>query len=123
MSYRGPMLGRFTVRPSNDGDGTYGVWDGAVNGWRASGLADSVTAERMKADLDLQFDAHGPRPAKGVRLVNPAKPVEHPSGWLSGVLDAWIFEDGQWFGRVRGADGHMAWIPGNVLRPGSQEAP
>jgi hypothetical protein len=57
------MLGRFTVRPSNDGDGTYGVWDGAVNGWRASGLTDSATAEQIEVDLDLQFDAHGPRPA------------------------------------------------------------
>jgi hypothetical protein len=116
------MLGRFTVRPSNDGNGTYGVWDGAVNGWRASGLTDAATAERMKVDLDLQFDAHGPRPANSVRLVAPAKSVERPSGWISGVLDAWIFEDGQWLGRVRDADGYMTWVPGSVLRPGNQEA-
>jgi hypothetical protein len=32
----GSMLGRFTVRPSETDDGTYGVWDGAVNGWRAT---------------------------------------------------------------------------------------
>ena len=30
------MLGRFTVRPSNEGDDTFGVWDGAVNGWRVT---------------------------------------------------------------------------------------
>jgi hypothetical protein len=30
------MLGRFTVRPSDDGSGRFGVWDGAVNGWRAN---------------------------------------------------------------------------------------
>lgn len=31
------MFGRFTVRQADDGN-TYGVWDGAVNGWRATGF-------------------------------------------------------------------------------------
>ncbi|MEV6286053.1 hypothetical protein [Kribbella sp. NPDC051770] len=110
------MLGRFTVRPSNDGDGTYGVWDGAVNGWRASGLASDLEAERMKADLDLQFNAHGPRPATEVRVVNPATPVQYAADWRPGELDAWVLDAGEWLGRVRAPDGHITWIPGTALR-------
>jgi hypothetical protein len=111
------MLGRFTVRPSNDGDGTYGVWDGAVNGWRASGLTDADTAEQMKADLDLQYNAHGPRPAVDVRRADPAKPVRIATDWKPGELDAWIRENGQWLGRVRDLEGHITWVPAADLRP------
>ncbi|GAB2605250.1 hypothetical protein GCM10027269_71670 [Kribbella endophytica] len=123
MSYGGPMLGRFTVRPSNDGDGTYGVWDGAVNGWRASGLVDAATAELMKSDLDLQYNAHGPRPAGDVRRADPVEPVLFAVGWEPGELDAWVREKGQWLGRVRGHDGHIQWIPAADLRRGGEDAP
>ncbi|ONI67603.1 hypothetical protein BWI15_31360 [Kribbella sp. ALI-6-A] len=68
------MLGRFFVRPSANGDGTFGVWDGAVNGWRGNGLTEHA-ASQVKADLDVQFNAHGPRPARDVRQIDPARPV------------------------------------------------
>jgi hypothetical protein len=60
------MLGRFTVRPSDDGSGGFRVWDGAVNGWRATGLDDEEKANELATDLDVQYDAHGPRaPGRG----------------------------------------------------------
>jgi hypothetical protein len=116
------MLGRFTVRPSAEGDGTFGVWDGAVNGWSVSNL-DAAAAEQMKTDLDLQFNAHGPRPADEIRSVDPAQPVEHLVAWEPGNLDAWIRDGGHWLGRVRDRDGHVAWIPQSDLRPAGQETP
>ncbi|WP_433020067.1 hypothetical protein [Kribbella sp. CA-294648] len=116
------MLGRFTVRPSDDGSSTFGVWDGAVNGWRVTNL-DRAAAEQMKTDLDLQFNAHGPRPASDIRSVAPPQSVELVTAWEPGELDAWIRDDGQWLGRVRDRDGYIAWIPQSDLRPAGQETP
>jgi hypothetical protein len=65
------MLGRFTVGPSDDGSGGFGVWDGAVNGWRATGLENEEEANELATDLDVQYDAHGPRAADKVRHVRP----------------------------------------------------
>jgi hypothetical protein len=44
------MLGRFTVRPANDGSGSFGVWDSAVRGWRATDLTEQQ-AHATAADL------------------------------------------------------------------------
>ncbi|ONI79061.1 hypothetical protein BWI15_00345 [Kribbella sp. ALI-6-A] len=115
------MLGRFTVRPATGDDGPFAVWDNAVNGWRATGL-DEVAAEEMKADLDLQYDAHGPRPAGDVRRAEPARPVQY-ADWHPGELDAWIRDGGQWLGRVRDRDGRVSWIPASDLRPAGQDSP
>lgn len=116
------MLGRFTVRQSDASSGTFGVWDGAVNGWRATNL-DQAAAERMKTDLDLQFNAHGPRPASDIRSVDPPQPVDHLTAWEPGELDAWIRDSGQWLGRVRDRGGRVAWIPQSDLRPAGHETP
>jgi hypothetical protein len=77
------MLGRFTVRPSDDGSNRFGVWDGAVNGWRAIGIDDEAEAHRIASDLDIQYDAHGPRPADAIRKVDPAQPVQRAQ-WQNG---------------------------------------
>ncbi|MEV8378804.1 hypothetical protein AB0P21_39060 [Kribbella sp. NPDC056861] len=98
----------------------WGAWDGAVNGWRVTNL-ERAAAEQLKTDLDLQFNAHGPRPADEVRTVDPAQRVEHLTAWESGELDAWVRDGGQWLGRVR--DGHIAWIPQDNLRQAAPEAP
>lgn len=116
------MLERFTVRLSDDGSGTFGVWDNAVNSWRVTNL-DLAAAEQTKADLDLQFDAHGPRPPDNIRTVDPPQPVDCLVAWERGELDAWIRDGGQWFGRVRDRNGHVTWIPQSDLRPASQETP
>jgi len=55
------MFGRFKVRPDTEA-GLYGVWDGGSNGWRGRGLLEAA-AHQLAADLELQYDAHGPRPA------------------------------------------------------------
>ena len=110
------MLGRFTVRPSDDGSGRFGVWDGAVNGWRATGIDDETAAQELASELDVQYDAHGPRPADAVRRVDPAQPVQRAE-WSSGELDVWIRHNGEWLGRFRDRDGRVKWIPGSELRP------
>ena len=110
------MLGRFTVRPSDDGSNRFGVWDGAVNGWRAIDIDDETEAHRIASDLDVQYDAHGPRPADAVRKEDPAQPVQRAE-WTTGELDVWIRDNGEWLGRFCDKDGRVAWIPGSDLRP------
>jgi hypothetical protein len=110
------MLGRFTVRPADDGSEGFGVWDGAVNGWRAFGITTEKEAHKVASDLDVQYDAHGPRPADAVRRVEPAQRVQRAE-WSTGELDYWIRDNGEWLGRVRYEDGRIVWIPGSDLRP------
>jgi hypothetical protein len=74
----------------------------------------------MAADLDVQYDAHGPRPAAAVHWVKPAKRVKWAE-WHNGELDVWIRDHDQWLGRVRDLDGNISWIRGPDLRP--EDAP
>jgi hypothetical protein len=111
------MLGRFTVRPAGDGSARFGVWDSAVSGWRATDLTeqqDHATA----VDLDVQYDAHGPRPAASVRRVEPAQQVQSAE-WHDGG-HVWIRDNCERLGRVRDRDG--TWVPGPDLRPTDQTA-
>ena len=110
------MPGRFMVRPSDDGTNRFGVWDGAVNGWRATGIDTEAEAREISFGLDVQYDAHGPRPADAIRKVDPALPVLRAS-WTTGELDIWIRDKGSWLGRFRDETGHVDWVPGNDLRP------
>ncbi|MEJ1105688.1 MULTISPECIES: hypothetical protein [unclassified Kribbella] len=109
--------GRFNVR-SGDGDEDWLVWDNAANGNRGSGLSEQA-ANRLAADLELQYDVYGPRSPDQVRRVDPPKPVE--KAWQpAGFLDAWIFEQGTWIGRVRGPGDTFTWIPQVELRQAEQ---
>lgn len=110
------MLGRFTVRLFDDDSGRFGVWDGAVNGWRARAIDDEKEARRIASDLDVQYDAHGPRLPEAVRRVDPAQPVQRAE-WSTGELDVWICDSGEWLGRFRDSDGQITWVPGRDLRP------
>ncbi|HZX06006.1 hypothetical protein [Kribbella sp.] len=110
------MFGRFTVRPSDDGSNRFGVWDGAVNGWRATGIDGEARARELAFDLDMQYDAHGPRAADDVRRIEPGQPVERAT-WSTGDLEGWIRDNGEWIGKFRGKDGELAWVPGKNLRP------
>jgi hypothetical protein len=110
------MLGRFTVRPSDDGSNRFGVWDGAVNGWRATGIDGEAQARELAFDLDVQYDAHGPRAADAVRRIDPSQPVRRAT-WSTGELEVWIRHNGEWLGKFRDENGELAWVPGGDLRP------
>jgi hypothetical protein len=110
------MFGRFKVRPYGDG---YGVWDGAANGWRSGQLSES-DARDLAGDLDLQYDEHGPRAADSVRRIEPAQHVQRATWESVGVLDTWVRHRGQWWGRIRAADGQVAWVLAADLRPVDQ---
>jgi YD repeat-containing protein len=72
-------------------------------------------AHDQAAELELQYDAHGYRSAETVQRVDSPVPVER--AWkVAGVLDAWVRENGEWIGRVRGADGRIVWIRGAEVR-------
>jgi hypothetical protein len=108
------MVGRFNARPGASGaEGNWMIWDNAANGQRGSGLS-RTEAEDQAAELELQYDAHGYRDPATVRRVDPPVPVE--AFQPAGTLDAWVFEKGEWIGRVRNGDDRFAWIRQADLR-------
>ncbi|HWD83247.1 MAG TPA: hypothetical protein VG497_30315 [Kribbella sp.] len=108
------MVGRFNAREGAGGDTGWTVFDNAANGNRGSGLSEDA-AYRLAADLELQYDVYGPRNPDHVRRVDPPVPVE--KAWVPvGFVDAWVFEQGTWIGRVKDHNGRYTWIPGIELR-------
>jgi hypothetical protein len=93
------------------------VWDGASNGWRGCGLGEAA-AHQLAADLELQYDAHGPRDESTVRRLESPQEVDRATWEPGGLLDAWIFSrrDGGWVGWVRSVDGTISWLPSSELR-------
>jgi hypothetical protein len=110
------MVWRFTVRPTGDGSDRFGVWDGAVHGWRANDLTE-LDAHQVASELEIQYDAHGPRSGDAVRRVDPARQVQRAEWHSAGVLDVWIHDNGEWLGRVREPDGRISWVRAGDLRP------
>jgi len=110
------MLGRFTVRPDETAPGRFAVWDSAVSGLRATDLAQDQAYE-MATELDIQYDAHGPRSTNAIRKVDPQQQVDRVERQPAGVLDVWIRDAGEWLGRVRTPDGHVSWIQADHLLP------
>jgi hypothetical protein len=33
-----------------------------------------------------------------------------------GVIEAWVRQRGEWYGRVRATNGHISWIPAADMR-------
>lgn len=118
MSYRGDMLGRFTVRPDDAAEGCYGIWDGAVNGWRARGLQDELAAVEKAVELEIQYDAHGPRPADAVRLLATPRAVRRAT-WSDGQIEAWVRDTGTgaWYAKFRDTSGRVSLVLGHDVRP------
>jgi hypothetical protein len=111
------MARRFTVRPDDDADGQLAVWDGAVHGFRARHLPDEPTAIRTAIDLEIQYDAHGPRPADAVRKLDPPQRVQvRRAEWDDAELDTWVRDAGIWYGRVEDEDGNVRLVPRQDLR-------
>lgn len=111
------MVGRFNVRPGDNGDGDWLVWDSAVNGQRGR-CSTEAEANALAGDLELQYEVHGPRDPASIRRVDPPVAVD---AWQqhAGVLDAWILEGSRWLGRVTRADGRVAFLDQNDIRPTS----
>lgn len=51
------------------------------------------------------------------RAVDPPVEVQVATWSAAGQLDWWVRERREWFGRVRGKDGHQRWIKAVDLRP------
>jgi hypothetical protein len=65
-------------------------------------LSDAQVQQRAEADR---------------REVDPPIEVETARWSKAGQLDRWVKERREWWGRVRGADGHQRWISAVDLRP------
>jgi hypothetical protein len=114
------MIGRFRVQ-GGPSEKSWEVFDNAMNGRRGSGLTEGE-AHTLAADLELQYDAYGPRSPDQVRKMDPPAPVEQAGGWAhAGFLEAWLYDPkaGHWFGRVRNGT-RIEWIPQSELRPEDQ---
>jgi hypothetical protein len=80
-------------------------------------LAEAA-AHQLAADLELPYDARGPRDEATVRRLDAPQQVDRARWERGGLPDAWVFSrrDGGWIGRVRGADGTTNWLPQSDLR-------
>lgn len=108
------MVGRFRVQ-GGPAKKTFSVWDAAMHGTRGDRLTEEA-AHLQAADLELEFDTYGQRPAAQVRRTEAPIPVERVQAWVSaGFLDAWVYENGLWIGRVRRGKS-FDWIPQTELR-------
>jgi hypothetical protein len=97
------------------GSGVWGIWDGGVMSWKATDLSENE-AKQQAADLNVTFNQYGQRKAEDRREVNPPIPVESAAWTAAGELDYWVREHYEWWGRIRGADGHPIWIRAADLR-------
>jgi hypothetical protein len=104
---------RFDAR--HIGSGVWGIFDAGVMGWRATDLSED-DAHQQAADLNVTFNQYGPRDQADRQEVNPPVEVESASWSPGGRLDYWVKERHEWWGRVRGPDGHQVWIRSTDLR-------
>jgi hypothetical protein len=98
---------RFDAR--HVGSGVWGIWDGGVMSWCATDLAEDE-AHQQAADLNVIYH-------KDRREVTPPIEVSSAAWAAAGQLDYWVKERQEWWGRVRGSDGHRMWIKAADLRP------
>jgi hypothetical protein len=84
-------------------------------GWRATDLAEN-DAQQQAADLNVTFNQDGQRNEDDRREVNPPIEVESARWRAGGVVDYWVKERREWWGRVRGPDGRQVWVRAADLR-------
>jgi hypothetical protein len=100
------------------GSGVLGVFGAGVMGWRATGLSEN-DAMQQAADLNVIFNQYGQRDQVDRLEVKPPIEVETATWSAAGNLDYWVKEEHEWWGRVRGTDGHQTWIRASDLRKSS----
>jgi hypothetical protein len=69
--------------------------------------------------MDLNDHELQQRVAADRREVEPPIQVETATWSSAGLLDWWVKDRQEWFGRVRGADGLQRWVRAVDLRPAS----
>jgi hypothetical protein len=104
---------------SHLGSGLWGLYDGGVMSWLATELSENE-AKQQAADGNVMFDQWGQRDESERRPVDPPTPVESATWSAAGELDYWVRERAEWWGRVRGPDGHHVWIKAEDLRPAKE---
>jgi hypothetical protein len=77
------MLGRFAVRPSDDGSGEIRRLGRRGQRVACTDIDGETEAYRTASELDVQYDAHRPHPADAVRRGRPAQPVQR-ARWSNG---------------------------------------
>jgi hypothetical protein len=70
--------------------------------------------------MDLSDDDMQQRAEADRREVDPPIQVETATWSTAGQLDWWVKERQEWWGRVRGADGHQRWIRAVDLLPSKE---
>ena len=101
------------------GSGLWGLYDGGVMTWLATDLSENE-AKELAADRNVLFDQWGQREESERRQVSPPIQVESATWTVAGELDYWVRERQEWWGRVRGPDGHHVWIKASDLRPAEE---
>ena len=76
-----------------------------------------MRAHQQAADLNVIYHQYGQREQKDRREVTPPIEVSSAAWAAAGQLDYWVKERQEWWGRVRGSDGHQVWIKAADLRP------
>jgi hypothetical protein len=70
-------------------------------------------------NLHVTFNQYGQRNEDDRREVKPPVSVESATSSAAGELDYWVKDEYEWWGRVRGPDGHHVWIKTADLRRSS----
>ncbi len=75
-------------------------------------------ASQQASQLDVLHDFYADRALDEVRRLEIPRLVECQPGWrYARELDAWVRDDGQWWGRVRDDRGVYRWHRATELRP------
>jgi hypothetical protein len=97
------------------GSGVWGIWDGGVMSWRATDLGEN-DARQQVADMNVVYNQWGQRQEGDRREVKPPIEVESATWSAAGELGYWVRDSQEWWGRLRGPDGHQVGIKAVDLR-------
>jgi hypothetical protein len=87
--------------------------------WTATDLTEQQ-AHATAADLDVQYDAHGPRPARSVRRVDPYNRSSAPSGTTAGSSTSGSATTANGSAESATPTAGSPGVPGPDLRPTDQ---